>query len=189
MKLILDEEAREGAIRADLAWELFFKSKTTFPEGHGVRLIPFTSWLWDEFGRKAGFLNRDSVKDLTLATPALDQAGFDFLLRIVSFWADEVYVKKGGQLSENMWKKPVVNVLDDNSLDRSGRSLVRKNPDNYQRFLMPLLGPGRAFFRVRVIDNGESAARFHSHSHVDEFYLILEGSGTLRYNNNEVLVK
>lgn len=189
MKLILDEAAREGAIRADLAWELFFKSKSALPEGHGARLIPFTSWLWDELGNKAGHLNRDSGKELTLAIPVLDQAGLDFLLRIVSFWADEVYVKKGGQLSENMWKKPVVNVLDDNTLDRSEHSLVRKNVDNYQRFLMPLLGPGRSFFRVRRIENGESAARFHSHSHVDEFYLILEGSGTLRYNNNEALVK
>jgi uncharacterized cupin superfamily protein len=54
---------------------------------------------------------------------------------------------------------------------------------------MPLLGPGRAFFRVEVIPNGESAARYHSHSEVDEYYLILEGSGTLRYNGKDVLVK
>jgi uncharacterized cupin superfamily protein len=189
MKLILDEEAREGAIRADLAWELFFQSKSGIPEGHGARLIPFTSWLWDELGKKTGYLNKNSAKELPLAIPPLDQAALDFLLRIVSFWADEVYVKKNGVVSENLWRKPVVNVFDDKTLDGSEHSLVRKNVDNYQRFLMPLLGPGRAFFRVRVIENGESAARFHSHSHVDEFYLILEGSGTLRYNNNEVLVK
>src|SRR5207249_5595495 len=48
MKLILDEEAREGAIRVDRAWELFFETKSGIPEGHGARLIPFTNWLWDE---------------------------------------------------------------------------------------------------------------------------------------------
>ena len=189
MKLILDEEAREGTIRVDLAWELFFESKTQIPEGHGGRLIPFTNWLWDELGKKAGYLNRNSGKELTLGIPALDQEALDFLLRIASFWADEVHVKKGGTVSENLWRKPVVNVFDDKTLDGSERSLARKTDDAYQRFFMPLLGPGRAFFRVEVISNGESAARYHSHSEVDELYLILDGSGTLRYNDKDMLVK
>ncbi|TMI46929.1 cupin domain-containing protein [Candidatus Bathyarchaeota archaeon] len=67
--------------------------------------------------------------------------------------------------------------------------MVRKDDQGYQRFFMPLLGPGRAFFRVEVISNGESAARYHSHSEVDEYYLILDGSGTLRYNDRDVVVK
>jgi uncharacterized cupin superfamily protein len=54
---------------------------------------------------------------------------------------------------------------------------------------MPLLGPGRALFRVRLVEKDESAARFHSHSHVDEYYLILTGKGTLRYNGSETEVK
>jgi uncharacterized cupin superfamily protein len=191
MKLILDDQLREGAIRVDLAWELFFGSKSSLPDGHGARLIPFTNWLWDELGRKTGFLNKNSGKELTLAIPALGKEGIDFLVRIASFWADEVHMKRAGVVSENLWKKPVVNLFDDKTLDGSERSLVSKQntEDSYQRFLMPLLGPGRAFFRVEMINNGESAARFHSHSHVDEFYLILEGSGTLRYNDKEVLVK
>ena len=113
MKLILDEEAREGAIRVDLAWELFFGSKSGFPQGHGARLIPFTNWLWDELGKKAGFLNMYATKEVPLAIPALGQEPLDFLLRIASFWADEVHVKKGGVVSENLWRKPVVNVFDD----------------------------------------------------------------------------
>jgi uncharacterized cupin superfamily protein len=96
--------------------------------------------------------------------------------------------KKGGVLSENLWREPVVNVYDDGKLDASERSLTRKQEGSYQRFFMPLLGPGRAFFRVEVIENGESAARFHSHSEVDEYYLTLEGSGTLRFNDKDVAV-
>ena len=92
-------------------------------------------------------------------------------------------------VSGNLWKKPVVNVLDDGKLDRSERALVQKDDESYDRFFMPLLGPGRAFFRVEVLENGESSARFHSHSSLDEYYLILEGSGTLRYNGKEVEVK
>jgi uncharacterized cupin superfamily protein len=187
MKLTLEEGVREGSIRVDLAWTLFFE-KPTIPEGHGGRLLAFTNWLWDELGRKAGNLNRNSSGELTLTIPSLSEQAIDFLLRLASFWSNEVYLKKDGGLSENLWRKPVINVFDDSRLDGSERSLTRKQEGSYQRFFMPLLGPGRAFFRIEVIENGESAARFHSHSEVDEYYLILEGSGTLRFNDKDVTV-
>src|SRR5207253_11328796 len=108
MKITLDEGAREGAIRVDLAWELFLESKSTIPQGHGARLIPFTNWLWDELGKKAGYLNRNSVKELTLAIPALSEAALDILLRASSFCAVEVHVKKAGARAENLCRKPAV---------------------------------------------------------------------------------
>jgi uncharacterized cupin superfamily protein len=188
MKLILEEALREKAIRVDLAWNLFFE-KSTIPEGHGGRLLPFANWLWDELGKKTGNLNRSSGTELTLTVPALSEQGLDFLVHLASFWSNEVYLKKGGVLSENLWRKPVVNVFEDGRLDASERSLTRKQEGSYQRFFMPLLGPGRAFFRVEVVEKGESAARFHSHSEVDEYYLILEGLGTLRFNDKDVTVK
>src|SRR5437879_6431258 len=83
MKLILEEAIRERAIRVDLAWTLFFE-KSTIPDGHGGRLIPFTNWLWDELGKKAGNLNRNSSSELTLTIPSLSEQGMDFLLRLVS---------------------------------------------------------------------------------------------------------
>jgi uncharacterized cupin superfamily protein len=189
MKLILQEEPTEGAIRVDRAWELFFESKSKVPDSHGERLIPFANWLWDALGRKAGYLNKNAREEAILTIPALNNEALDFLVRVASFWADEVYLKKDGNSSENLWKKPIVNVLDDKNLDASERILVNAKDDKYTRFLMPLLGPSRAFFRVELIQNGESAARYHSHSSVDEFYLILEGSGTLRYNNKELAIK
>lgn len=188
MKLILEEGAKESPIRVDLAWQVYFE-KDVIPEGHGARLIPFANWLWDELGKRAGNVNRNARAELTLAIPPLGPEGLDFLLRLCSFWADEVYVKRGGVMSENLWKKPIVNVFDDDALDRSEKALTIRGEDTYQRFFMPLLGPGRSFFRVEVIENGESAARLHSHSGVDEYYLILEGSGTLRFNGKEILLK
>jgi uncharacterized cupin superfamily protein len=189
VKFILEEGATDRALRVDLAWPVFFESKSDIPEGHGARLIPFTNWLWDEIGKRAGNLNKNAKTELTLAIPPLSEEALDFLLRLCSFWADELYMKKGGTLSENLWRKPVVNVFDDSTLDGAEARLVSKDEDTYQRFFMPLLGPGRAFFRVEVIKNGESAARFHSHSDVDEYYLILDGSGTLRYSDKELQVK
>jgi len=190
MKIILDEAIRERALRADLAWELFFESRSSLPKGHGARLLPFTNWLWDELGKKAGNLNRNSKGEVTVTIPLLQQDALDFLLRLVSFWADEVHVRKGGTLSENLWRSPVVNVFDNGNLDGAERSLTMKDEaGSVDRFFMPLLGPGRAFFRVEVIEKEENAARFHSHSDVDEYYLILDGKGTLRYNEKEVEVK
>jgi len=146
MKITLDEGAREGAIRVDLAWELFLESKSTIPQGHGARLIPFTNWLWDELGKKTGYLNRNSGKELTLAIPALSEEALDFLLRVASFWADEVHVKKGGALSENLWRKPAVNVFDDKTLDgsaaaRAWSSLLQDRIDIEWRISRPLSQP------------------------------------------------
>lgn len=189
MRLILEEGAKESPIRVDLAWDLFFDSNPTIPEGHGSRLIPFANWLWGELGKRSGNLNRNAKAELTVGIPALGQEALDFLLRLCSFWADEVYLKRGGVLTDNLWRKPVVNVFDDGKLDGAERSLSAKDAaGSLDRFLMPLLGPGRAFFRVEVIEKEENAARFHSHSNIDEYYLILEGAGTLRYNEKEVLV-
>src|SRR5438067_9236934 len=113
------------------------RNKVRHPEGHGARMIPFTNWLWDELGKKAGYLNRNSGKELTLAIPAFGQEALDYLLRIASFWADEVHVKKkGGAISGNLWRKPVVNVFDDNTLDGAERSLVGQVDDNYPRFVI-----------------------------------------------------
>src|SRR2546422_1288114 len=90
VKLVLDESPRDGAVRVDLAWNLFFDSKPSIPEGHGGRLLPFTNWLWDELGRKAGRLNRNSRAELYLTIPALEEQALYFLLRIASFWSDDV---------------------------------------------------------------------------------------------------
>jgi uncharacterized cupin superfamily protein len=188
VKLTLEEGHHEGAIRVDLAWQLFFESKPSIPEGHGRNLLPFTNWLWDELSKKAGNLNKNSPRELSLTIPPLNQQALDYLVRIASFWADDIRLKKGSTVSENLWKRPIVNVLNDEMVDGAERSLSYKDESGLERYFMPLLGPGRAFFRVEIISSGESAARFHSHSEVDEYYLILEGTGTLRYNDRETLV-
>lgn len=188
MKIILDDEVRQGAIRVDRAWELFFDSKTELKPGGG--LFRFPEWLWDEFGRKAGNLNKNTKGELSVTIPQLDDDALDFLLRLASFWGDEVYVKKGGRMSENLWREPVVNLFED---QRKGaeRALAGEMDDagSTELNLMPIIGPGRAFFSVQVLEEGGCTARLHSHSEVDEYYLILEGKGTLRHNDKEIEVK
>jgi uncharacterized cupin superfamily protein len=189
MQIILDQEVREGALRADRAWELLFDSKSSMTRELGKHM--FANWLWDELGERAGNLNRNAKGEVTVTIPPLDSDARDFLLRLLSFWANEVYVRKEGTMSDNLWKKPVVNVFDDEMIDGAERSMKHDMDDagSYERNLMPLLGPGREYFSVQVIEKGERTARLHSHSDVDEYYLILEGKGTLRFNGIEVEVK
>ena len=189
MKVTLDESLREGAIRADRAWELFFGSKSSLVGGPGMPR--FADWLWDELGEKAGNLNKSSKGEVDVAIPPLEPGALDFLLRLVSFWADEVYVRRGETTSANLWKKPVVNVLDDGALDGGERAQMHDLDDlgSIERNLMPVLGPGRAFYSVQVIREGTSTARLHAHSALDEYYLMLEGHGTLRFNGHDVEVK
>lgn len=187
MKIILDEEVRKGALRADRAWEFFLKSKSSLEGGSGLHA--FANWLWDELGKRAGNLNRNSRSEVTLTIPSLKPDALDLILRLTSFWADEVRVRKGRTTSENLWRKPVVNVFEE-AREGAERTLTAKSDDGgfVELNLMPLLGPGRSFFSVQVIEKGETTARLHSHSAVDEYYLILEGKGTLRYNGKEIEV-
>jgi uncharacterized cupin superfamily protein len=190
MKIILDEEVRDGSLRADRAWELFFESKVSLERGAGLHM--FANWLWDVLGEKAGNLNRDSKGEVTVTIPSsLDPAALDYILRLVSFWADDVRVnKRDGKMSENLWRRPVINLLDD-AREGAERVLMGEMDEagSTELNMMPLLGPGRAFFSVQVIAKGEMTANLHSHSAVDEYYLILEGKGTLRFNGKETEVK
>ncbi len=190
MKIILDEEVREGSLRADRAWELFFESKSSLVRGAGLHM--FANWLWDVLGEKAGNLNRDSKGEVTVSIPSsLEPVALDYTLRLVSFWADDVrLIKRNEKMSENLWRRPIINLLDD-AREGAERALMGEVDEagSTELNMMPLLGPGRAFFSVQVIAKGEMTANLHSHSVVDEYYLILEGKGTLRFNGKEIEVK
>lgn len=154
----------------------------------GAGMPRFAEWLWDELGGSSGPFNKSAKRELHIVIPPLKPEPLDFLLRLVSFWSDGVYLKKGGKRSANLWKKPVVNVLDDRGLD--GVELAQSHDldedGSKERNLMPTLGPGRAFYSVQTIEKGGSTARMHSHSALDEYYLIIEGEGTLRFNGKEI---
>ncbi|MFZ0892581.1 MAG: cupin domain-containing protein [Thermoplasmata archaeon] len=189
MRVILDHTARKGAIRGDRAWAFFCGTKLS-PEGD-EGFWGFANWLWNALAKKTGNLNRDSRGPVIVSIPELEPAAMDFVARLVSFWSTDVRERRGRTLSGNRWRAPVVNVLNDQAREGAEKTLVRETDadGSTELNLMPLLGPGRAFFSVQVIEKGGVTARMHSHSAVDEYYLILEGKGTLRYNGRAVPVK
>src|SRR5438067_2456766 len=82
MKIVLDEQFTERSVRADLAWELFFRSKTEMPKGHSEPLLPFANWFWDEMGQRAGRLMKNSKGEATVTIPPLAPEALDFLVRL-----------------------------------------------------------------------------------------------------------
>src|SRR5260370_3012947 len=102
MKIVLDDQVTEQSVRADLAWELFFNSKTEMPKGHGEPLLPFANWFWDEMGQRAGRLMRYSKGEATGTIPPLAPEALDFAVPLPSFSPREVSLTNRGTLSWNM---------------------------------------------------------------------------------------
>ncbi|MDE1837133.1 MAG: cupin domain-containing protein [Euryarchaeota archaeon] len=122
--------------------------------------------------------------------PSLKDDALDLLVRILSFWCSDVRMRRGSSLSANLWSPPIVNLLNDRGRTGAARALFGEFSDQGSKELnlMPILGPGRSFFSLQVIKKGDSSARMHSHTSVDEYYLILEGKGTLRFNGKKISV-
>jgi uncharacterized cupin superfamily protein len=50
-------------------------------------------------------------------------------------------------------------------------------------------GCEKIYVNIDVVKPGAASAKYHAHSRQEEFFLILEGSGTLRLNGEELPVK
>lgn len=189
MRAVLTEEKiDEEQIRLDLAWELYFPGSNGKHPHYSRMFYPFTNWLWSVLGSRSGFMRTDKNHVLTFRIPSMDKAALTFIVRILSMWFDEVILSDGEGDSENLWEFPMTNVYDED-LDESEKAQKLDGEAFSFRNLMPLLGPSRVFATVELLGEGQVSARLHSHSSVDEFYLILEGSATLRMNDKKRIVR
>jgi uncharacterized cupin superfamily protein len=192
MKIILVDNKRvtpdmAPLIRTDLAWELFLPGHSgDLPEDQGRRFYPFANWLWDELGMVGGYLNKNAGNSIFMAIPELSTSGKDFIARICSMWADDIFIH--GKEGHNLWVPPLVNVFHEKSMDNAEKSMATKDDGGNERYFMPLLGPSRSFFRLERISPGNSSARLHGHSVVDEYYLLMKGKATLKIGTRSVHV-
>ena len=56
-------------------------------------------------------------------------------------------------------------------------------------YLGATAGSERIYVNIDYVKPGAKSVKYHSHSKQEEFFLILEGSGTLRMNDEEIPVK
>ncbi|MGC8558755.1 MAG: cupin domain-containing protein [Nitrososphaeria archaeon] len=189
MTIIIEQADRNeyplNYVRLDIAWSLFLPSSIgDVPKGHGRNLIPLANWFWDVMAKKSGKLNADSDKEIHIIVPPLTEEGLDFVVRLCSMWSSEIFFD--GK-SENLFTPPVINIFD--KPKGSEAKLSRNERGILERFFTPLLGPSRMFARLEEIPQGSVSARLHSHSVIDEYYLILKGKGHLRFNEGLIEIK
>ena len=188
MRITIEHRPRKRAIRADRAWSFFCGASRSLKGARG--LWGFTNWLWDELGQAAGPFNRRAGANIAVCLPPLKEDALDLVIRDLSYWGDDIRARQGRRPSPNLWRRPVVNLLNDRSRSAAERALFGRFGDmgSKELNLMPVLGPGRSFFSLQVIRPGDSSTRMHGHSAVDEYYLLLSGKGTLRFNGKRVEV-
>jgi len=179
------DEYPSNYVRLDIAWKLFLPSCIgDVPNGHGRNLIPLTNWFWDAMAKRSGNLNADSDKEIHVIVPPLTEEGLDFVVRLCSMWSSEIFF---GDKNKNLFTPPVINIFD--KPKGSEVKLSRNEKGMSERFFTPLLGPSRMFARLEEIPQGGVSARLHSHSAIDEYYLILKGRGHLRFNSSTIEIK
>jgi len=184
----------EKSIRLDIAWKLFLPDSFGLlpKKGNDKDFIFMTNWLWNELGKVAGRIRKDLPEKQWIIIPDLDESGFRFVERIASMWSDSVVEyglnRDGPPFEKDAWISPTVNVFSDDDLSPEENALTLKEPDGITRFLMPLMGMGRAFMRTYWIEKNSTYSRLHSHSAVDEYYLVLKGNGTLRTGERSVSI-
>lgn len=187
----------EKAVRMDVAWKLFLPDfMGDIPPNSSADLVEISGWLWNELSKRCGTLAKKD-QDTWILTPELTEGGREFVTRIASFWTDNVYVFSETQFKEyrklqimenNRWIPPVMSVYpglrDHGSLEKLGYG----DRDGTTWPLSPLLGFAHAYMRVYEIEPGKTFARLHSHSGVEEHYLVLDGEGTLRNGEHETRI-
>ncbi len=183
---VTDREYPPNFIRLDIAWKLFLPSSMgDVPKGHGRNAIPIANWLWDALARRCGNLKADSEGQVHIVVPPITAEGLDFIVRLCSLWSPEIYLDD--DRNKNLYALPIINVFEK---PRGAEvNLSRNNRGMSERFFTPLLGPSRMFARVEDIPPGSVSARLHSHSAIDEYYLILKGKGHLRFNDSMIEIK
>ena len=184
----------KGAIRADLAWQLFMPDTIgDIPAGWSKESDSFKRWLWNELSRKAGFMRRRGHHHVFVVTPKLTPAAREFLVRVCSFWSNEVYSLaefRGrfdpNRTGKNVWIPPVVNVSRFPGEGPMLGKLFERQAFGIHSLLSPILGSGKTNIRVYTISEGKTSTRFHSHTAKEEVYLVLKGKGSARIAGHRV---
>jgi|GEM_PF-3491597 len=178
-------------IRVDLAWDLFLPdSGGDLPERKFKDIEMLKNWLWRQLGEKLGYLKKDNSAPADVLLPKLTEAGLDFVIRTCSFWSDEIFLfpESKGAAKKNLWTPPVINVFDVPGKSASLSKLTSLHHRELHSLISPILGSSKSNIRTYLISPGETFARYHSHTSREEFYLVLEGKGSVRIGHHKVEV-
>lgn len=183
-----EEVITSSAVRLDTAWKLFMPDHIgDLPNEWKRENELFKQWLWTRLSMDLGFLKVDREKIVDIIAPQMTEEGKEFIVRICSFWADDVRMMSIGtgssgeyEQGENLWLPPVVNIMDSSGPTPAIRKMAEKYGGGTFIPLSPVLGYDRTYITTYVIHPGRTYSRFHSHATIDEIYMVLSGSGSIR---------
>jgi uncharacterized cupin superfamily protein len=187
----VNDKAPPGAIRWDRAWELFnpdHPGDVEKPVGRWITMM--AGWAWSALGQRLGRTGSRRGEVVTFVVPNLTPAGEEFVVRVASFWTDEVvYVDGAGTASgPNLWTPPVANIHRTEAAGALGQAMTEEDGGDRVVSLFGILGFGRMRATLETIAPGHATARLHSHSSVDEYYLVVAGRATLRFGAHDLPV-
>lgn len=176
-------------IRWDLAWPLFLPDcePGTLPNGQPQLLNIMGRWFWEQMGMVGGRLRQDAYDTVWFVTPTLSDGAQEYLTRLASFWCDEVYWEVPDAETSNRWTMPAV-AVEALPVTPLWSAMTEAYAQGTESHLLPMIGVGRVFIKVQQVAVGCASARLHSHSAIDEYYVILAGSATLRMGRHSLTV-
>ena len=181
-------------MRWDLAWSLFLPQHVgDIPKGIYPRGVigDLTNWAWNEFSKIGGRLRPGRAPVICCVVPPLTPAGEEYVVRLASFWDDAVYWASddGARTGSNLWRPPLVSIEGRGSYGELDERLTAEEDGATTQFFYPQLGLGRLHAMLETMEPGQASARLHSHSAVDEYYLIVDGKATLRMGPHAFVVE
>lgn len=201
-------------IRFDLAWELFLgkagrneKGDLDIPAGNPrTKWFALHQWVRSTLGSYVDMLHV-TPKHLIAILPPASLAAYEYVTRTLSVYSTSLGVLHAGKMGRDDiiqaitcfyenghhavitdgWVPPLVN-LEENPTPLLAKTSKVQDESTFT-WLGGVLGSDRLFAQVYHLTSESGANRLHSHSHVDEMFIVLDGDGTLVTESKHVPIK
>ncbi|HHW39248.1 MAG TPA: hypothetical protein GXX18_18855 [Bacillales bacterium] len=205
------------AIRADLAWELFLDEKgknaegwLTLPEGNPrLQWFDINKWLHQAFSSHVDMISDNTKKTLVIIISNCTPDVLEFIQRTSSIYCDKVGIlslnkhqiedykiiedlkhfteERITDFIKDGWLPPAMNYKDTKTA--LFEKCSKQKGDGEFTWLSGFLGSDRLYTQLYHLPPLSRGNRLHSHSDVDEMYLVLEGDGIVKTNRRDFRIK
>lgn len=202
----LKQQYTAEVVRFDLAWELFLGDKGTIQQGDlelpagnpRTQWLPLSLWVRETLGGITNIIGHDATVAFGVISRC-SAATLEYVSRMMSMYSTSfgvIHIKKDNDAGDvldsitrfvknepgvpigNEWYPPIINLFDKQSAFLQQTSGV-KNGDHYT-WLTGFLGSNRLFSQIYQLGPNSSGNRLHGHSDVDEMFVVLEGTGSVK---------
>ena len=211
----LERECGAKILRMDLAWELFLEKKGVnkeglldLPEGNPrTQWFSLNQWMRQTLGSFSNMISQEDSYLIALISPCTS-AAMEFIKRSLSIYSHTLGLVQANPKEDdmntliplcktfsnhgfippirNVWTPPIVNYQNDNPLLEKTRKI--QNGGEFT-WLGGFLGSERIFAQYYHLHAKTTGNRLHSHSDIDEFFIVLEGNGNLITTQGEFPIK